>query len=51
MRKKRINNKFFWYICFFFVVKCKENMDELVINKKNWIYVNFNYLYYFNFLE
>lgn len=49
--KKGLIINFFGIYVFFFVVKCKENMDELVINKKNWIYVNFNYLYYFNFLE
>lgn len=49
--KKRINNKFLWYICLFFAAKCKENTDELVINKKNWIYVNSNYSYYLNPLE
>lgn len=49
--KKGLIINFFGIYVFFFAAKCKENTDELVINKKNWIHVNSNYSYYLNPLE
>lgn len=49
--KKGLIINFFGIYVFFFAAKCKENTDELVMNKKNWIHVNSNYSYYLNPLE
>lgn len=49
--KKGLIINFYGIYVFFFAAKCKENTDELVINKKNWIHVNSNYSYYLNPLE
>lgn len=49
--KKGLIIHFLGIYVFFFAAKCKENTDELVINKKNWIHVNSNYSYYLNPLE